>query len=69
MAGKSARLIVCRFGCDLMSMCVVVCVRGFTITAPSMGLPDFLSIRVNEGCGVTCLMELAYGVSFVVRGL
>ncbi len=42
MAASSARLIVCRFGWDLMSICVVVCVRGFTLAAPSMGLPAFV---------------------------
>ncbi len=41
MAASSARLIVCLSGRDLMFMCVVVFVRGFTIDAPSMGLPFF----------------------------
>jgi hypothetical protein len=41
MAASSARLKVCRSSWDLMSMCVVVCVRGFTIAAPGMGLPTF----------------------------
>ncbi len=41
MAASSARLIVCLSGCDLVSMCVVVCVRGFTIAAPNVGLPVF----------------------------
>jgi hypothetical protein len=37
-AAGYARLIMCLFGWDLMSMWVVVCVRGFTIAAPRMGL-------------------------------
>ncbi len=39
MAASSALLIVCRSGCDLMSMCVMVFVLGFTTPAPSVGLP------------------------------
>ncbi len=39
MAACSARLIVCLSGCDLTSRCVMVCVLGFTIPAPSVALP------------------------------
>ena len=39
MAASSALLIVCRSGCDLMSMCVMVFVLGFTTPAPSVGFP------------------------------
>ena len=39
IAVRSARLIVCRSYCDLISMCVVVCVAGSTIDAPSVELP------------------------------
>ena len=39
MAASSARLIVCLSGWDLISICVVVCVLGFTMDAPSVGLP------------------------------
>ena len=39
MAASSAMLIVCRFGCDLMSMCVMVFVLGLTTPAPSVGFP------------------------------
>ena len=39
MAASSARLIVCLSGCDFISICVVVCVFGFTMDAPKMGLP------------------------------
>ena len=39
IAANSARLIVCVSGCDLISMCVVVCVVGFTIDALGVGLP------------------------------
>ncbi len=39
MAASSTRLIVCLSSCDLMSVCVVVCIRGFAIVAPSMGSP------------------------------
>ncbi len=39
IAANSARLIVCVSCCDLISMCVVVCVVGFTMDAPSVGLP------------------------------
>ena len=38
MAASSALLIVCRSGCDLMSMCVIEFVLGFTTPAPSVGL-------------------------------
>ncbi len=41
MAASSALLIVCLSGCDLISMCVVVCVCGLTIDAPSLGFPVF----------------------------
>ncbi len=41
MAASSARLIVFLSGWDLMSMCVVVCAREFTIAAPRMWLPVF----------------------------
>ena len=39
MAASSALLIVCRSGCDLMSMCVIEFVLGFTTPAPSVGFP------------------------------
>ena len=39
MAAISALLIVCHTGCDLMSMCVMGSVLGFTTLAPSVGLP------------------------------
>ena len=39
MAASSARLIVCLSGRDFISMCVVVCVVGFTMDVPSVGLP------------------------------
>ena len=37
MAVSFALLIVCRFGCDLMSMCVMELVLGFTTPAPNVG--------------------------------
>ncbi len=39
MAAIFALLIACRSGCDLMSMCVMVFVLGFTTPAPSVGFP------------------------------
>jgi hypothetical protein len=39
MAASSARLIVCLSDYDFISICVVVCVFGFTMDAPSVGLP------------------------------
>ncbi len=40
MAASSALLIVCRYyGCDLMSMCVVMSVFGLVTHAPSVGFP------------------------------
>ncbi len=39
MAASSAMLIVCLSGCDLMSMCVMEFVLGFTTPAPSVGFP------------------------------
>ena len=38
-AVSSARLIVCRSGCELISICVVVYKIGFIIDAPSVELP------------------------------
>ena len=39
IAASSVRLIVCLSGCYLISICVVVCVFGFTVDAPIVGLP------------------------------
>ena len=39
MAASSALLIVCRSGCDLMSMCVMLFVLGFTTPALNVGFP------------------------------
>ncbi len=39
MAASSARFIVCLSGCDFISICVVVCVLGFTMDSPKVGLP------------------------------
>ena len=39
MAASSALLIVCLSFCDLMSMCVTLCVRGLSTPAPSVLLP------------------------------
>ena len=39
MAASSALLIVCRSDCDLISMCVMEFVLGFTTLAPNVGFP------------------------------
>jgi len=39
MAASFALLIVCRSGCDLMSMCVMGFDLGFTTPAPNVGFP------------------------------
>ena len=39
MAANSALFIMCLSGCDLMSICVMDFVLGFTTPAPRMGLP------------------------------
>ena len=39
IADSSARLMVCLSGWDFISICVVVCVFGLTMDAPSVGLP------------------------------
>lgn len=39
MAASLALLIVCLSGCDLISVCVMVFVRGLTTPAPRVGLP------------------------------
>ena len=39
MAASSALFIVCRSGCDLMSMCVMMSVFGLVTPAPSVGFP------------------------------
>ncbi len=38
MAASTALFIVCRSGCDLMSMCVMEFVLGFTTPAPGLGV-------------------------------
>jgi len=38
---SSALLIVCVSGYDVTSICVVMCVEGLTMDAPSVGLPFF----------------------------
>jgi hypothetical protein len=38
---SSALLIACLSGCDLTSMCVVVCVEWLTMDAPSAGFSVF----------------------------
>ena len=42
IAISSALFIVCLSGCDFTSICVVVCVEGITMDAPSAGFPVFL---------------------------
>ena len=39
IAANSIRLIVCLSGCGIISMSLVVCAVGFTMDAPSVGLP------------------------------
>jgi hypothetical protein len=39
VAANSALFIVCLSGCDLMSLCVMEFVLGFTTLAPRMRLP------------------------------
>ena len=39
MAASYALFILCRFGCDLMLMCVMVLVLGLATPDPRMGLP------------------------------
>ncbi len=38
MAASSARLMVCLFGCDFISICVVILVLRLIMDAPRMGL-------------------------------
>ena len=39
MAASSAGFMVCLSGCDLTSICVVVCDLGLTMDAPKVGFP------------------------------
>jgi hypothetical protein len=39
MAASSTQLIVCRFGCDFISMCIMVFTRGLMSPAPKVGFP------------------------------
>jgi hypothetical protein len=39
MAASYALLIMCRSGCDLMSICVMNFDLGFTTPAPNVGFP------------------------------
>ena len=39
MTASSALLIVCRFGCNLIYMCVIESDLGLTTPAPNVGLP------------------------------
>ena len=48
MAESSALLIVCRSSWDFISMWMVIPVLGFTMDAPSLGIPVFLSVRIDE---------------------
>jgi len=41
VAANSALSIVCLYGCDLISMWVVVCVCGLTMDTPNVGFPIF----------------------------
>ena len=41
MAANSALLIMCRSGCDFISMWVVACVCGLTMDGPIVGFPNF----------------------------
>ena len=67
IAVSSAFLIVCLSGCDLTSICVVVCVEGLTMDAPSVGFSCFLgAVRVYVVVWVPCRLELSDGVSCIV---
>jgi hypothetical protein len=39
MADSSTRVMVFLSGCYLTSICMVMCVEGLTMDAPSVGLP------------------------------
>ena len=58
-AVSSALLIVCLSGCDLTSICAVVCVAGLTMAAPSVGFPVFGS----HPCICSCLGSKPLGMA------
>ena len=60
MTAISALFIVCRFGCDLMSMYVVMSVFGLVIPAPSVGFPFTYEPSVYTK---------SFGFHFLLRGL
>ena len=71
MAASSDLFIVCRSGCDLMSICVVMSVFGLVTPAPSVGFLSLVSrlcIQSLSGSGFCCgglfvgLMLLCVGV-------
>ncbi len=69
IAVSSALLIVCLSGCDFTSICVVVCVDGLTMDAPSVEFPCFWGvIRVYVVVWVPCRLERPYGISCGVSG-
>jgi hypothetical protein len=46
MAANSALLNVCISACDLISTCVIVWVRGFTVDAPIVRFPDLFDSSI-----------------------
>jgi len=68
MAANSAILIVRLSGNDLIYLWVVVCVRGLTIDALSVGFHFILSVRIYETFRVPRCMEWNYGAPFRLVG-
>ncbi len=63
MAASFVRLIVCLCNCDLRSICVMVCARGFTTPAPGVLLPlTFEPSGLIFCCGVWCMVLLLFSV-------
>jgi hypothetical protein len=61
MDANSDLLIVCLSGCDLISICVVFWVLGFTTDAPRVGFPAFCDPSVYiKSCGFHAAWKGSY---------
>ncbi len=64
MAASFALLIACLYGCDLISMCVMVCVLGFATPTPSVVLS--LTCKPYVQMNSSGLHFLSWGLVFSI---
>ena len=72
---SSSIFIMCRLGCDVMLICVMVFVLGLTTPAPRAGLPSICepsmytkSRGFHCSCGVWCAVCLLSCVGVLIKG-